>query len=305
MIPMVAPVDSQESSSLRGALLENEPMSRHTSWRIGGPAERFYQPADIQDLSLFLRQISATTPVTWIGLGSNVLIRDGGLRGVVIYPHKGLAELKLIDNKIVYAQVGLPGAKVARFSVNHALQGAEFLAGIPGTLGGALAMNAGAFGSETWDIVQSVETIDSKGTIRKRPATDYQADYRSLRQPADEWFVGAYLVLHPGNATKGREKIRSLLAKRGSTQPTNIANAGSVFKNPQGDFAARLIEAAGLKGCREGHAIVSERHANFIVNTGSATAMDVEKLINRIQSEVKDKFNVMLQPEVRIIGESS
>lgn len=305
MIAMADPIDSPDSNRLRGTLLENEPMSRHTSWRIGGCADQFYQPADVRDLAAFLQQLSPATPVTWIGLGSNVLIRDGGLRGVVIYPHKGLVNLELVDKRTVYAQVGLPGAKIARFSVNHQLHGAEFMAGIPGTLGGALAMNAGAFGSETWDIVQSVETIDAKGVIRKRPATDYEAGYRSLQQPEHEWFIGAYLKLLSGNAVEGRDNIKSLLAKRGGTQPTNVANAGSVFRNPPGDFAARLIEAAGLKGCREGQAVVSERHANFIVNMGSATAVDVEQLMQKIQREVKDKFDVLLQPEIRIIGESA
>ena len=305
MIAMADIIDSPDPNRLRGILLEHEPMSRHTSWRIGGCADRFYQPADVQDLATFLQQLSPATPVTWIGLGSNLLVRDGGLRGVVISPHKGLVKLEMVDNKTIYAQVGLPSAKIARFSVNHDLRGAEFMAGIPGTLGGALVMNAGAFGGETWDIVRSVETIDAKGVVRQRPATDYDAGYRSLKQPEHAWFVGAYLELMSGNAVEGRNNIKLLLAKRGTTQPINVANAGSVFRNPPGDFAARLIEAAGLKGCREGQAVVSERHANFIVNTGSATAVDVERLMEKIQQQVKDKFDVLLQPEVHIIGEST
>ena len=296
---------SNTTTNLSGILLENESMSRHTSWRIGGSTDQFYQPADLDDLKLFLQQLSPATPVTWIGLGSNVLVRDGGIRGVVIYPRKGLVDLVLVDKKTVYAQVGLPGAKIARFSVKHELQGAEFMAGIPGTLGGALAMNAGAFGSETWDIVDSVETIDARGEIRKRPAADYKPGYRSLEQPAREWFVGAYLTLQSGSAELGRERIRSLLAMRGSSQPTNLANAGSVFRNPPGDYAARLIEAAGLKGCCIGQAMVSDRHANFIINTGTATAIDVEQLIEKVQLEVEKQFGVLLQPEVRIIGESA
>ncbi|MFC1665618.1 UDP-N-acetylmuramate dehydrogenase [Pseudomonadota bacterium] len=296
---------SHSNTGLRGTLLENEPMARHTSWRIGGSADQFYQPVDLEDLKIFLQQLSPDMPITWIGLGSNVLVRDGGLRGVVIYPHKGLVELVLVDKKTIYAQVGLPGAKIARFSVNKELQGAEFMAGIPGTLGGALAMNAGAFGSETWDIVLAVETIDAKGEIRKRPAADYEPGYRSLQQPAPEWFVGAFLGLQSGSFAEGRERIRSLLAKRASTQPTNLANAGSVFRNPPGDYAARLIEAAGLKGYCIGKAMVSEQHSNFIINVGSATAVDVELLIKKIQTEVKRKFDVLLQPEVRIIGEQA
>ncbi|HFE32402.1 MAG TPA: UDP-N-acetylmuramate dehydrogenase, partial [Gammaproteobacteria bacterium] len=202
------------------------------------------------------------------------------------------------------AEAGVSCAKVARFAARHGLTGAEFLAGIPGTLGGALAMNAGAFGGETWSIVRAVETLDRHGQRHRRTPDEYEIGYRHVRGPVGEWFVAAELQLCPGDTEAGQARIKELLARRGATQPTKQANAGSVFRNPEGDYAARLIEACGLKGVCEGAACVSEKHANFIVNTGGATAAQMEALIQRVADTVERQQGVRLVREVHIVGEA-
>ena len=289
---------------LRGKLLHDEPMARHTTWRIGGPADRYYQPADIDDLAEYLSQLPEGEPVLWLGLGSNLLVRDGGIRGSVIATSGMLDQLEMVGEGRLRAEAGVSCAKVARFAARHGLTGAEFLAGIPGTLGGALAMNAGAFGGETWPIVHAVETLDRHGRRHRRTPGDYEIGYRHVRGPVGEWFVAAELQLCPGDTEAGQARIKELLARRGATQPTRQANAGSVFRNPQGDFAARLIEACGLKGVCEGAACVSEKHANFIVNTGGATAAQVEALIRRVADTVERQQGVRLVREVHIVGEA-
>jgi UDP-N-acetylmuramate dehydrogenase len=289
--------------ALHGLLKRDEPMSRHTSWRVGGPADRFYEPSDIDDLAIFLQTLPANEPLHWVGLGSNLLVRDGGVRGTVIMLSGRLNGLTRFSETSIRAEAGVASAKLARFSVSQGLRGAEFLAGVPGTVGGALAMNAGAFGGETWNIVTAVETLDRRGRRRTRLASEYRIGYRSVEGPQDEWFVAGHFTLTPGSSDEGQALIKSLLAKRGATQPTQWPNAGSVFRNPPGDYSARLIEAAGLKGRRLGGAQVSELHANFIVNTGAATAADIEALIAQVQAEVEKRHGVRLEPEVRVIGE--
>ena len=288
---------------LRGNLLMNEPMSRHTSWRIGGSADRYYQPADIDDLATFLQQLSEDEPVFWLGLGSNLLVRDGGIRGTVIATSGVVNGLELINENTVRAEAGVACAKVARFCARAGLTGAEFLAGIPGTMGGALAMNAGAFGGETWEIVKTVEAMTKNGRQVKRTPDEYEISYRHVAGPTDEWFVAAQLKLKAGDAKAGQARIKELLARRGATQPTQQPNAGSVFRNPENDFAARLIEACKLKGVCVGSACVSQKHANFIVNTGGAKAADVETLINRVAKTVEEQQGVQLKREVHIVGE--
>ncbi|MBI5783484.1 MAG: UDP-N-acetylmuramate dehydrogenase, partial [Gammaproteobacteria bacterium] len=230
--------------------------------------------------------------------------RDGGVRGAVIMTSGALNGLGILRPGVVRAEAGVAGAKVARFCAERELVGAEFLAGIPGTVGGALAMNAGAFGGETWKIVAAVETIDRHGERRTRTPSDYKIDYRQVSGPQGEWFVAAHFRLDSGDTTQGKTLIKKLLTKRGATQPTQLPNAGSVFKNPPGDHAARLIEASGLKGVCEGKACVSELHANFIVNRGGAQAAEIERLIARIQATVEKLHGVTLEPEVRVIGEA-
>jgi len=299
---------------LRGELRANEPMSRHTSWRTGGCADRYYLPADLDDWANFLRA-SPHEPLYVIGLGSNLLVRDGGLRGTVVALHARLNDVRLIEQNpsggLIYAGAGVACAKVARFAAKHHFAGAEFLAGIPGTVGGALAMNAGCYGSETWEIVQQVQVVDRSGQVLIRQPSEYAIGYRSVqRHPGSasaletEWFTGAYFRLPPGDQAQARERIKQLLAQRVASQPLDQPNAGSVFRNPPGDHAARLIEACGLKGCSIGGAMVSPKHANFIVNTGNASAADIEALIMMVQGRVKKATGIALVPEVRIIGDA-
>ena len=294
---------AQEHTQLRGEMKYDEPMSKHTSWRVGGPAEKFYTPADLDDLSCLLSSLPETEPVFWLGLGSNLLVRDGGIRGTVIAQKGSLAELELIDEQRIRAGVGVSCAKLARFCSKHDLLGGEFFAGIPGLLGGALAMNAGAFGGETWRYVESVTTIDRQGRVYEREPDDYRVGYRSVRGPQGEWFVAAVLKFEKGDGEQAAVSIRALLDKRAQTQPTGLPSCGSVFTNPQGDFAARLIEDCGLKGLRIGDAEVSPKHANFIINVGHARASEIEALISLVQDRVKTQHGIDLRTEVRIVGE--
>jgi UDP-N-acetylmuramate dehydrogenase len=287
----------------RGELRRDEPLARHTSWRVGGPADRFYRPADKADLADFLRALPAGEPVTWLGLGSNVLVRDGGIRGTVIGTQGCLNAIELLDGGRVRAEAGAACALVARTAARAGLAGAGFLAGIPGTVGGALAMNAGAFGGETWGIVERVETIDRAGTIRRRGPEDFAVGYRSVTGPAGEWFVEAVFRCAAGEPAAEQQRIKALLARRAATQPTGSPSGGSTFRNPPGDYAARLVEAAGLKGHRIGGAEVSAKHANFVINTGAASAADIEALIGFMHARVAEAYGVDLVREVKIIGE--
>ncbi|WP_177421306.1 UDP-N-acetylmuramate dehydrogenase [endosymbiont of Lamellibrachia barhami] len=293
-----------DEQSLRGELLLDEPLSGHTTWRVGGPARRFYRPADSADLVRFLQQLETDEPLLWLGLGSNLLVRDGGFPGTVIATQGRLNRLEWRDGSRLYAEAGVSCAKVARTAARAGLCGVEFLAGIPGTLGGALAMNAGAFGGEIWDQVKQVETLDRYGEVRKRTPDDFDIGYRSVKGTAGEWFLSAELQLQSGDVSASQQVIRTLLDRRAATQPTSLPSCGSVFRNPTGNHAAKLIEAAGLKGTRIGGAQVSEKHANFIINTGDATAADIEALITKVQSEVEQRSGVLLVPEVHRVGEA-
>ena len=294
-----------ELSPLRGVLRRNEPMSRHTVWAVGGPAERFYRPADLDDLAVFLGRTTEQEPIHWVGLGSNLLVRDGGLPGSVVSTSGLLNQLELTDDGAVRVQAGVACAKVARFSARHDLGNTEFLAGIPGTMGGALAMNAGAFGGETWEVVSRVQTIDRNGGLRTRSSGDFHVGYREVNGPPGEWFVSAELISVPGVGAESLARIRSLLRERGESQPTGLRSCGSVFRNPPGDFAGRLIEVSGLKGKRIGGAEVSTKHANFIINTGEASAADIENLMRLVRDTVERKQGVTLVPEVRVLGVAS
>jgi UDP-N-acetylmuramate dehydrogenase len=315
---------------LGGEFRLNEPMRKHTSWRAGGPADRAYFPRDLEDFARFVRTIPADEPVHVVGLGSNLLVRDGGLRGTVVFMHGGLKHVhrEIMPNgeRLIYAEAGVASPKVARFAATHELVGAEFLAGIPGTVGGALAMNAGCYGSETWTITEAVLCVRRDGQIVRRTAADFDIGYRHvelrpeaapeasgqvaltsrasrLPAPPTEWFAAAWFRLAPGDGQASRHTIKELLQRRIATQPLDQPNAGSVFRNPPGDYAARLIEACGLKGFAIGGAMVSPKHANFIVNTGDARAADIEGLIGTVQQRVWERSGVMLEREVRIVGE--
>ncbi|NOR80667.1 MAG: UDP-N-acetylmuramate dehydrogenase [Methyloprofundus sp.] len=292
----------QSHETLRGHMLQNELLARYTSWRVGGVAERMYIPADKQDLQQFIEGLAFDEQVFWLGLGSNLLIRDGGIRGTVINTRGKVKQLNLLGGAKVYVECGVPCAHVARFCSEHGLSGAEFLAGIPGTMGGALKMNAGAFGAETWNLVESVEMVSLGGKPRQRDAYEFAVSYRAVEGVGKDCFLSAVLKLNKDASLAGQEKIKKLLAQRAATQPTSLPSCGSVFRNPANDFAARLIEASGLKGYSIGGAEVSEKHANFIVNTGDAKAADIEQLIKYVQSEVAQQQGVELQTEVCIIG---
>ena len=313
------------TEGLRGEMHYDVLMSRHTSWRAGGTVQRMYQPADLDDLLAFLRGLSAAEPLYAVGLGSNLLVRDGGLRGIALLLHGALGGLRLEADASIYAEAGVPGAKLARFAALHNLRGAEFLAGIPGTVGGMLAMNAGCYGSEIWQKVQRVQVVTRSGELLERTPNDYEIGYRSVKRKQDagcrmqgegvpescipnpvspeEFFASATMKFAAGDGDIARQEIKELLAKRVASQPLNLPNAGSVFRNPPGDHAARLIQQCGLKGRRSGGAQVSEKHANFIVNAGEATAADIENLIYEIQAVVQQQTGIKLHPEVRIIGE--
>ena len=319
-------------------ITNDEPMSKHTSWRAGGAAKRYVQAENLSALADYIATLPESENLLWLGLGSNTLIRDGGFNGTVIATQGVMSQLELIDNGLiddgsidtdpinagreydyVYVGAGVAGAKLARYCAKHNLTGAEFFAGIPGLVGGALAMNAGAFGSETWPLAVEVETINRRGEIQKRPASDFTYSYRHVSVPKDEWFVSATLKLQPKSTdrlsadtdikqtgtkqTDNAVDIKQLLAKRAATQPTGVASCGSVFRNPEGYYAAELIEGCQLKGKRIGGAVVSEKHANFIINDNHASAADIESLILLIQEKVYQVYGVKLQPEAQIVGE--
>lgn len=284
-------------------VLNNEPLARYTSWRVGGPADRLVLADSVAHLQQFLQQLPASEPLTFIGLGSNLLVRDGGVRGTVVVMHQALQALEMQGER-VYADAGVTCAKLARFAASHDRVGAEFMAGIPGTVGGALAMNAGCYGGETWQWVDEVKTINRSGDVQVRARTEYQPTYRHVEHPAaDEWFLGGWFTVPAGDGKASAEQIKQLLAKRLASQPLNMPSAGSTFRNPEGDFAARLIEASGLKGTTIGGAQVSEKHANFIVNLGNASAADIEALIEHVKTTVRTKQGVALIQEVKVIGE--
>jgi len=296
---MMAALDNMRA---RGELLRDEPMSRHTSWRAGGPAELFFIPSSVEDLQVFLRELDAEIPIFWLGVGSNLLVRDGGIRGVVISATGILKNLERIETYLVRAGSGVPCTQLARQCIRWGLGPSEFFAGIPGTVGGALTMNAGAHGGETWERVESVRTIDRTGEIHQRSPAEYSVGYRSVTGPTNEWFLEATFRFEPG-VTASMEAMKEMLERRKATQPLGLPSCGSVFRNPPGDHAARLIEAAGLKGYRIGGAEVSPKHANFIINTGNATATDIEELIEHVRQTVIERHGVELRHEVRIVGE--
>ncbi len=296
-------IPALDETRLRGEMRHHEPLSRHTTWRVGGPAERFYRPADRADLITFLQQLDGQEPLFWLGLGSNLLVRDGGFKGTVIATQGCLEQLGWRGDLLV-AEAGVSCAKIARTAARAGRVGVEFFAGIPGTLGGALAMNAGAFGGETWSQVREVETIDRYGVVRRRSAADFEIGYRQVKGQPGEWFLAAELTLESGDGEAAQARIKTLLDRRAATQPTRLPSCGSVFRNPPGDHAARLIEAAGLKGRRLGGAQVSEKHANFIVNIDNASAADIEALIALVQQQVESRSGVRLVTEVHRIGES-
>ena len=288
------------------SLFYNQLMADYTSWRVGGVAKKLFKPKNLTQLKEFLATLPMDENILWLGLGSNSLIRDSGISGTVILTQGNLADIKLIGGGLVYFGAGVACAKLARFCARCDLSGAEFWAGIPGTMGGALRMNAGCFNGETWDNIVEIETITRSGEIKKRTPADFSVSYRHVVMPADEWFIGATCKLPKGNKSESLQLIKNLLDRRSATQPTGEYSCGSVFRNPDKLYAAQLIESCGLKGMRIGGAVVSNKHANFILNeNGSATAADIESLINFVQQEVMQKKDILLKREVHIFGDEN
>lgn len=282
-------------------MFKNALLATYTSWRVGGPAEILCIPENLKDLISFLRNQPENLPITFLGNGSNVLVRDAGIRGAVIVLQNTLNSIT-VDNDILFAEAGAFLPKVSYFAAENGLEGLEFACGIPGTVGGALAMNAGAYSDEIWNHVVSVKTINRKGLVLDRQRNEFQTGYRSVKMPQDEWFISAGFQLKRGNAETIKQKIKIYLEKRKQTQPLELPNAGSVFRNPENDFAARLIESCGLKGYRIGGACISEKHANFIVNDRQASAKDIEDLMEHAEKKVDATFHVKLVREVKILG---
>jgi UDP-N-acetylmuramate dehydrogenase len=299
------------NAGLKGTLRRDEPMAKHVSWRAGGRAKTFYQPAGVADLCAFLRSLEGNEPVLFLGLGSNLLVRDGGFDGTVVFTHHALTGIAPVEGSgggairpTFTAGAGVPTPHLARFAAKHGGGGGEWMAGVPGTVGGALAMNAGCYGGETWDHVIAAETVDRHGNLRLRRPADYDIGYRhvALKGGGEEWFVSGVFVFERGDEAASMRRMRELLSKRVATQPLSQPNAGSVFRNPPNDHAARLIQSCGLKGYTLGGAQVSPKHANFIVNLGHATAADIESLVSHVQGVVLAKAGVELVREVRIVG---
>lgn len=293
---------TERACQVRGRLTRDEPMSRHSSWHAGGPARYYFEPKDLADLATYLAAIPAEEPLLWLGLGSNLLVRDGGFPGTVIATAGILDKLQIDRGGAVRVESGVASARVAKKTSRAGLTGAEFLVGIPGTMGGALAMNAGAFGAEIWDLVTSVVTLNRSGHIATRARQEFRVGYRHVSMTGDEWFISALLQLQPDAEGKSGQLLKEYLEKRAATQPVGRPSCGSVFRNPPGDYAARLIEACGLKGVHRGAACVSDKHANFIINRGGATATDIEQLIQHVQETVHSKYSVALEPEVKVVG---
>jgi UDP-N-acetylmuramate dehydrogenase len=297
-------ISIQAFQKLRGRVLQKERLAPYTSWRVGGPSDFVYIPADIDDVSDFLQQLPIDVPLLWLGLGSNTLIRDGGIEGVTLITQGALNQIEHCEPFLVRAEAGVSCAQIARYTARLGLAGLEFMAGIPGTVGGALAMNAGCYGGETWQRVAKVETISRLGHRQLRGADDFEVSYRHVKGPEGEWFAAGYFHLTAGEKQRSLEDIKNLIEKRNLAQPTSWPNGGSVFRNPPGDYAARLIEQSGLKGNSIGNARVSEKHANFIITEGEAKAADIESLIFHVADVVEKEQGIRLNPEVRIMGKS-
>lgn len=285
-----------------GKLSENHPLKKYTTWRIGGLAELFYEPSNKEDcLKVYIKCVQENVPVTFIGGGSNLLISDNGIAGLVIYT-KGLSELEWLGES-VRADAGLSLTYLSKMASEKGLSGLEFAAGIPGTLGGAVVMNAGANGHSISEVVKEVKVITKQGELKIYSNKELDFSYRSsILQKTKELVLSVDLSLEKGDAIKIKRKIEENLRFRKERQPIKLPNAGSVFKNPQGDSAGRLIEAVGAKGWRVGDAQVSKLHANFIVNLGDANANDVNKLIEEVRQAVLEKFAIVLETEVILLG---
>ena len=285
-----------------GTLLEREPMSKHTTFRIGGPADIFVQPADVDELwNVIHLAREEKVPFFIVGNGSNLLVSDEGFRGMIL--HTGGLRNISVEGEVIYAQAGALLSSVARQALEHGLTGMEFAAGIPGTLGGAVCMNAGAYGGEMKDILMDVEVLTRDGERLVLSVEELKLSYRhSVIFEKDYAVVAAHIRLSRGYKTQIRNRMNELAEARKAKQPLEYPSAGSTFKRPEGYFAGKLIQDTGLKGYTVGGAQVSEKHSGFVINRGNATAEEVRFLIRQVQKKVKQQFDVEMEPEVRMLG---
>ncbi len=289
----------QRELAALGELRADEPLARHVTLGVGGPARWFFRPADRAALVAAMRLVPADVPILPLGRGSNLLPPDEGFPGLVL--DMGELSALRVAGREIEAEAGVRMGRLARAAAEAGLAGLEFMATVPGDVGGGVAMNAGAFGQEVADTLQWAEVVLRGGETRRLAARELDMGYRRARLPDGALVMAAGFALTSDAPEAIRERMRSMRQRRGATQPLAQPNCGSVFKNPDGDYAARLIEAAGLKGLCIGGARISEVHANFIVNEGGATSADVRALIARAQAEVAARFGVRLEPEVRIL----
>ncbi len=287
-------------------VMEQEPMDRHTTFRIGGPADHFLQPRDAGELQRII-DICEREQVPWfiMGNGSNLLVSDRGYRGVVIQLYRNMAQIS-IEGCRMTAQAGAPLTALSKRAMDASLSGLEFAGGIPGTLGGAVAMNAGAYGGEMKDVLEEVRVLDRSGRQSSLQADQLEMGYRTSVIKTEGYIVlEAVLKLHPGDAGMIRDTMQDLAKRRASKQPLEYPSAGSTFKRPEGYFAGKLIMDAGLKGYRSGDAQVSEKHCGFVINRGHATGADVAAVMSHVKKKVREQFQVELEPEVRFLGDFS
>jgi UDP-N-acetylmuramate dehydrogenase len=280
-------------------------MKKYNSWRVGGLAENYVEVSSEEALQKIFSINKVKKPITVIGVGSNLLIRDGGIKGTVINLSRGLKSI-FIDQHLIFAECGISCSSLARFSAKNNKKNCAFLAGIPGSVGGALAMNAGCYGGEIWQFVSKVKIMNHGGDIHIKDKQSFEIGYRSVKKKEDEIFIGAWFDFpsKENDDENEEQKIDDLLKLRRSSQPLNWPTAGSTFRNPEKNFAAKLIEEVGLKGFQIGDARISNKHANFIENIGDATAKDIEQLIYLAQEKVEELKKIRLQLEVKIIGEN-
>ena len=286
-------------------VLVNEPMSNHTSFKIGGNADFIVMPQTkkgLCDTISYLRENGI--PMTIIGNGSNLLVSDKGIRGVVVKISQGMGSIE-VDKNIITAQSGVSLTRLAQVACSSGLSGLEFATGIPGTVGGAIVMNAGAYDHEIKEVVTSTSYINKNGNLGElKGIREHKFGYRTSIFQSENWVIlESEFRLKSGDADEIRAEMDSIMRKRKRKQPLEFPSAGSAFKRPKGGFAAKLIDDAGLKGFQIGGAQVSDKHSGFVINTGNATAKDVCELLKKIRHEVFEKFGIMLEPEVKMVGE--
>lgn len=297
-------MDIEKFKAISPDLLENESMAKHTTFRVGGNADIYVSVKSVRELSSLIKLARETdTPFLVIGNGSNILVKDKGIRGLVIEIGSGMSDFELKGNKI-YAQAGVLISKLASLALNHSLSGMEEISGIPGTLGGGIYMNAGAYGGELKNIIKTVTYIDEYGEEKTVTADECGFGYRkSIFTNGGKYIVSAVIELSEGDRTEISEKMADYAKRRREKQPLSLPSAGSTFKRPEGYFAGALIQESGLKGYKSGGAMISDLHAGFVVNYDNATSQDILDVIKHTQETVLDKFGVMLETEVKIIGE--